>query len=130
MALGALVGRPGRSGRGRFGGAGGRLAVLLVAMACSALASEVVAQTLEPVSISGNPAATDFGITGTGWLGRTLGLKPEWGITLGGVWLADTNLIMTGGEHPGGWTNNQALILGLGISAEKLVGWQGASFGF
>lgn len=99
-------------------------------MAYAGLATGVVAQTLEPVSISGNPAATDFGITGTGWLGRTLGLKPEWGISLGGVWLADSNLIMAGGEHPGGWTNNQALILGLGISAEKLVGWQGASFGF
>src|SRR5512143_3396713 len=40
-------------------------------------------------AVSGNPAATDFGITGTGWLGRALGLKDEWGVKLGGVWIAD-----------------------------------------
>jgi porin len=103
---------------------------LLCGTALSALAHPVTAQTSAPAAISGNPAATDFGITGTGWLGRQLGLKPEWGITLGGVWLADTNIIMAGGDQPGGWTNNQALILGLGINAEKLVDWTGASFGF
>ena len=81
-------------------------------------------------SVSGNPAATDFGITGTGWLGRTLGLKDEWGVKLGGVWLADTNVLVAGGAQPGGWTNNQALIIGLNVDAEKLVGWRGASFGF
>ena len=83
-----------------------------------------------PVAVSGNPAATDFGIVGTGWLGRTLGLKDEWGIRLGGLWLADTNIIVAGGAQPGGWTNNQALIVGLGVDAEKLVGWRGATFGF
>ncbi|MFO1081283.1 MAG: carbohydrate porin [Reyranellaceae bacterium] len=80
-------------------------------------------------AVSGNPAATTFS-TGTGWLGRTLGLKPEWGLTLGGLWLADTNLVVAGGVQPGGWTNNSALFLGLGIDAEKLVGWRGAAFGF
>ncbi|MFO1161848.1 MAG: carbohydrate porin [Reyranellaceae bacterium] len=80
-------------------------------------------------AVSGNPAATDSAI-GTGWLGRTLGLKDEWGIKLGGVWLADTNVVVAGGVLPGGWTNNQALILGLGVDAEKLVGWRGATFGF
>ena len=82
------------------------------------------------VSISGNPAATDFGITGTGWLGRKLGLKDEWGVKLGGLWLADTNILVAGGAQPGGWTNNQALVVGLNVEAEKLVGWRGASFGF
>lgn len=81
-------------------------------------------------AVSGNPAATDYGITGTGWLGRQLGLRDEWGVTLGGVWLADTNVVVAGGVQPGGWTNNSALILGLGVDAEKLVDWQGASFGF
>jgi hypothetical protein len=47
-------------------------------------------------SVSGNPAATTFS-TGTGWLGRQLGLRDEWGITLGGIWLADTNLVAAGG---------------------------------
>ena len=80
-------------------------------------------------AVSGNPAATTFS-TGTGWLGRTLGLKEEWGIRLGGLWLADTNVVVAGGVNKGGWTNNSALFVGLGIDAEKLVGWRGAAFGF
>jgi porin len=82
------------------------------------------------VAVSGNPAATDFSVGGTGWLGRTLGLRDEWGVKLGGLWLADTNVLVAGGAQPGGWTNNQALIIGLGVDAEKLVDWRGASFGF
>ena len=80
-------------------------------------------------AISGNPAATTF-TTGTGLLGRTLGIKDEWGIKLGGLWLADTNLVAAGGAQPGGWTNNSALIVGLGIDANKLFDWRGAQFGF
>jgi hypothetical protein len=34
-------------------------------------------------AVSGNPAATNFS-TGTGWLGRTLGLRDEWGVKLAG----------------------------------------------
>src|SRR5882724_998975 len=87
------------------------------------------AKTEKVVAVSGNPSATTF-TTGTGWLGRQLGLRDEWGVTLGGVWLADTNLVAAGGVQKGGWTNNSALFVGLGIDADKLVGWQGASFGF
>ncbi len=81
-------------------------------------------------AVSGNPSATDYSVVGTGWLGRTLGLKDEWGIKLGGLWLADTNVVAAGGAKPGGWTNNQALFIGLAVDADKLVGWQGAKFGF
>lgn len=80
-------------------------------------------------AVSGNPAATDFQ-TGTGWLGRALGLKDEWGVTLGGLWLADTNLVAAGGAQPGAWSNNSALMIGLGLDANKLVGWRGGSFAF
>jgi porin len=80
-------------------------------------------------SVSGNPAATSPS-TGTGWLGHTLGLRDEWGVRLGGIWLADTNVVVAGGATPGGWTNNSALFIGLEIDAEKLVGWRGASFAF
>ena len=38
--------------------------------------------------------------------------------------------MVAGGVQKGGWTNNSALLVGLGIDAEKLVAWQGASFGF
>jgi porin len=85
--------------------------------------------TTETAAVSGNPAATTFS-TGTGWLGRTLGLRDEWGITLGGLWLADTNVVVAGGAQSGGWTNNSALFVSLAVDAQKLVDWQGASFGF
>lgn len=79
-------------------------------------------------AISGNPAATTFS-TGTGWLGRTLGLKDEWGITLGGVYLADLNYVAAGGIKPDSFTANSALFLGMEIDVDKLVGWSGAKFG-
>lgn len=79
-------------------------------------------------AVSGNPATASFG-AGTGWLGRTMGLRPEWGVTLGGIWLADTNLVAAGGVQKGGWTNNSALFVSLGVDANKLVDWQGAAFG-
>lgn len=82
-----------------------------------------------PPSVSGNPAATNYSV-GTGWLGRTLGLKDDWGVTLGGVWFADTNVVAAGGAQPGAWSNNSSLLVGLTVDAQKLVGWRGAAFGF
>jgi porin len=95
-----------------------------------------VAQTVPPAlvadpavaAVTGNPAATTF-TTGTGQLGHGLGLRDEWGIRLGGLWLADANLLASGGLHPGTWTFNSALFVSLGIDAEKMVDWRGASFG-
>jgi porin len=86
-------------------------------------------QTAFVPSVSGNPAATTFS-TGTGLLGHLLGLRDEWGVKLGGIWLADTNLLAAGGVQPGGWTNNSALFISLALDAEKLVDWHGAAFGF
>jgi porin len=80
-------------------------------------------------SVSGNPGATTY-LPGTGQLGRWLGLRDEWGLRLGGVWLADLNLLAAGGVQPDSWTANSALIVGLNIDAEKLVNWRGAGFGF
>ena len=101
---------------------------MLGAALLSAPAGPAMAQASP--AISGNPAATDYSIVGTGWLGRTLGLKDEWGIRLGGLWLADGNLVAAGGAVPGGLTANQALFIGLHLDADKMVGWKGASFGF
>ena len=81
-----------------------------------------------PPSITGNPAAENS-MPGTGSLGRLLRLPEESGLRLGGVWLADSNGLLSGGERPGSWTFNSALIVGANIDAEKLVGWEGASFG-
>lgn len=99
-------------------------------MAVAVSTDRAVAQAPEPAAISGNPADTNFGIVGTGWFGRQLGLKDEWGVKFGGVWLADSNVIAAGGAQPDSRTNNQAFILGLGLDAEKLAQWRGASSGF
>lgn len=104
------------------------LALMVIGLALSISAGRAHAQASP--AISGNPSATDYSVVGTGWLGRQLGLKDDWGLKLGGLWLADTNLVVAGGSVPGGWTNNQAFFLGLAIDANKLVGWRGASFGF
>jgi porin len=81
-----------------------------------------------PVSISGNPAAENA-VPGTGLAGRLLHLPEDKGLRLGGVWLADTNGLISGGAQPGKWSWNSALIIGANLDAEKLVGWKGASFG-
>jgi len=100
------------------------------------LGGAVTAQTVSPspdatptASVTGNPAATTFA-TGTGQLGRWLGLRDEWGLRLGGLWLADINGLVAGGAQPGSWTVNSALFVNLAVDAEKLVDWRGAAFGF
>ena len=78
--------------------------------------------------VSGNPAATTAP-TGTGGLGRTLGLEESSGITLGGLWLSDLSIVAAGGVTPGALSANNLLSLGVQIDADKLVDWRGAKFG-
>lgn len=83
-----------------------------------------------PHAISGNPAAASD-MPGNAWL---LGLIPDQplekaGLRLGGIWLADSNYLISGGASPQTWSFNSALILGANLDAEKLIGWKGASFG-
>lgn len=104
-----------------------------ITVLCSSLAVSggTSAQGLadRPVAaVSGNPAATNV-FTGTGLLGRSLGLRDEWGVKLGGLWLADANVVAAGGAQPGAWSANSALFVSLEVDAEKLVGWRGATFG-
>jgi porin len=80
-----------------------------------------------PDSITGNPAA-ESELPGTGLAGRLLQLPPDAGLRLGGLWLADTNGLISGGAQPGKWSWNSALIIGANFEAEKLLNWQGASF--
>lgn len=81
-----------------------------------------------PNAITGNPAAVDA-LPGTGLAGRLLHLPEDSGLRVGGVWLADANGLLSGGAQPGKWSFNSALIVGANLDAEKLIGWQGASFG-
>jgi porin len=80
-----------------------------------------------PDSITGNPAAENE-LPGTGLAGRLLQLPSESGLRLGGLWLVDTNGLISGGAQPGKWSWNSALIIGANFDAGKLLNWQGASF--
>ena len=78
--------------------------------------------------ISGNPAAVNI-ITGTGALGRALGIGKDSGIRLGGLWLGDTSGVLSGGQNPGRWGLNSLTIIDLNLDAETILGWKGGSFG-
>ena len=78
--------------------------------------------------ISSNPAAVNI-IAGTGALGRALGIDADSGVRLGGLWIGDATGILFGGEAPGTWAFNSLTIIDLYVDAEKLVGWEGGSFG-
>ncbi len=91
-------------------------------------ATAATQETLQPIGISANPGAVNQ-VTGTGQAGEWLGFKKDSGVFLGGVWAADTNYLISGGEQPGSWSWNSLLILSLGLDSEKLVGWKGGKFG-
>jgi hypothetical protein len=63
--------------------------------------------------ISSNPGAVDIR-TGTGELAQTvesvLDLPRDTGVFLGGVWVGDTNGLLSGGAEPGKWSFNSLLI--------------------
>jgi porin len=81
-----------------------------------------------PDAITGNPAVENV-VPGTGLAGRLLRLPENRGLRLGGLWLADTNVLLSGGSQPGKWSWNSALIIGANVDAEKLLAWKSASFG-
>lgn len=81
-----------------------------------------------PASITGNPAA-DNELPGTGMTGALLHIPEKSGLRVGGVWLGDSNGLLSGGLEPGKWSFNSALIASANIDAEALIGWKGASFG-
>ena len=78
-------------------------------------------------SVSGNPAADNV-VPGTGYLGSWLGIDKDSGLRLGGLWLADTNGLLSGGQVPGAWSFNSMLVLGVNADAERLFSLRGASF--
>jgi len=79
-------------------------------------------------AISGNPGAVNI-VTGTGLLGRTLGLDNISGVRLGGLWIGDANYLISGGVEPRKWSFNSLLLVDLSIDCEKLVGIPGGQFG-
>ncbi len=77
-------------------------------------------------SLSGNPGATDI-LTGTGWLGRQLGLTEDTGIRLGGLWIGNTDIQMSG-RLPGSASFNSLGTLDLILNMKTIAGIQGGSF--
>src|SRR5262249_34712908 len=78
-------------------------------------------------AISGNPAAVNI-ITGTGAIGRLLGLGEDTGVRLGGLWIGDASGVLVGGAQPGKWGLDGLTVIDLNIDAEKFLGWRGGMF--
>ena len=100
MAIGMKFWGRGLSGRHRFGGGGGWRSALLSLPAAAWRSRRCAGQAMGQAAVVPSAATRrqrTTRIVGTGWLGRTLGLKDEWGIKLGGMWLADTNVLVAGG---------------------------------
>jgi len=85
-------------------------------------------QIASSLTISSNPAAVNI-VTGTGALGRFLGIKSESGVRLGGLWIANSNGILSGGIGGQDWTGNNLLILDFSLDTQKMSLWQGGKFG-
>jgi porin len=81
--------------------------------------------------ISGNPGAVNI-LTGTGELGKLLQIPERSGVRLGGLWMGDYNVLLSGAagvHHNRRWTGNSLLILDLSINLQKAMGWKGGYFG-
>ena len=81
------------------------------------------------VGVSTNPSTVYIG-PGTGELGKVLfGLKEDSPFRFGGVWVADGDLIVTGGNNLGRLSGNDLIVIGLNADLNKLISWKGAALG-
>lgn len=78
------------------------------------------------IGISGNPGAVNV-LTGTGALGELMGLTEDTGARLGGLWIVNADLLMSG-THPGTATFNSMGIVDLQLDMKTLAGIEGGSF--
>ncbi len=84
---------------------------------------------IEGLGVSTNPSTVNI-FPGTGELGKfLLNGNEETPVRIGGVWLADGNVIMTGGADLGRWSGNNVGVLGIDLDIEKLKLWKGGSVG-
>ncbi len=82
------------------------------------------------LGISSNPGAVNI-FTGTGGLGRLMGIKDRYPVRFGGLWVGDGDVILTGGikHHKKTLSGNDLLILSLTLDTEKMSPWKGGLFG-
>jgi porin len=78
--------------------------------------------------ISGNPGAVNS-VTGTGELGKLFQIPESSAIRLGGMYIGDGNVLLSGRQNTGSLTGNSVLIVDLLIDLQKATGWKGAFFG-
>lgn len=79
-------------------------------------------------SISGNLAAVNI-VAGTGLLGRALGIDPDSGVRIGGLWVGNANVLLAGGQKSPQDTYNSLLVTDLNLDFAKLANIPGAQFG-
>ncbi|SMF93827.1 porin [Methylomagnum ishizawai] len=80
----------------------------------------------DPTSISGNPGADNI-LTGTGWLGQQLGLAEDSGVRLGGLWVGNADIQMSG-RLSGSASFNSLGIIDLLLDMKTLAGIHGGTF--
>ena len=90
-------------------------------------------ESLQPIGIGGNPGAVNA-TTGTAELEKYLldlaCIKDDHGVRIGGLWIGNSNWLMSGGAEPGKVSWDSLFIADLLVDMEKLTGWwKGALFG-
>jgi porin len=80
----------------------------------------------DQISVPGNPGADNV-LFGTGWLGRELGLTESSGVRLGGIWLGNADIQMSG-RLPGSASFNSLGIVDVLIDMDKVANIEGGSF--
>ena len=101
------------------------IALWIIASSYSIYSAE--STSLPSKAISSNPGAVNIE-TGTGSLGRALGLKKESGIRFGGLWIGDLNYLISGGAKPHKLSGNNVALLSLSVDPEKFSSWKGGRF--
>lgn len=95
----------------------------------TAIAGDQTPENRPPLAVSaGNPAAVNENV-GTGKVGELIGLTPDTGLRLGGMFLADINWLISGGKEPGKTSWNFLFVSGLEADLETIVDIPGAEVG-
>ncbi len=83
----------------------------------------------EGLSVSTNPSTVNI-LPGTGELGQFIFRRGEdFAIRIGGIWVADGDVVLTGGTDKGPWSGNNLIVIGLDADLNKVCHWKGGSFG-